>query len=111
MPGPGGRRQPSELGPVSSFRGPYPLLEDLVHAKRRLDDGVLDDANGGIQRNGADDLRGFDLDATALRLVTDRAEDFPDVRNAVIGQVHRDLHEAAISELEAERLDVRQTTR
>src|SRR6202165_6324830 len=96
---------------MSSFRGPAPLLEDLINAKRGLDARALDDADRGVQRNGADDLRRLDLDATALRLVADHAEDLPDVRDAVIGEIHRDLDKAAAGELEAQCLDVRQTTR
>src|SRR5712691_3829361 len=93
---------------MSSFRGPHSLLEDLVHAERGLEDRILDDADGGVQRDGADDLRCLDLDPAALRLIADHAEDFPDVRDAVIGQVHRHLDQAAVGELEAERLDVGQ---
>src|ERR1700694_2086498 len=96
---------------MSSFRGPHPLLEDLIHAKRGLDDRVLDDADRGVQRNGADDLRRFDLALTVLRVVAHHAEDLPDVRDAVIGEIHRDLDKAAVGELEAQCLDVRQTTR
>ena len=52
------------------------------------------------------------VDGTASktdRLVADQAENFPDVCDAVIGEVHRDLNHATVGKLEAERFDVRQT--
>src|SRR6202023_2421079 len=108
-PGPKGTHQRSGLSPTS-FRGPHSFLEDLVHAERGFDHGVLDHAHRCRQRDSTDDLRRVDLDPAAFRLVADRGEDFPDVRYAVVGEVHRHLDQAAVGEREAESLDVGQTT-
>src|SRR5207248_3451172 len=57
-----------------------------------------------------DDLGRVDIDASAAGLVADDGEDLPDVRDPVVGEIHRDLHQPAVGKLEAKGFHVWQAS-
>src|SRR2546425_725791 len=75
----GGWSRPGWSWPGGSIGRPPPAPRGSGHGQGPLGNPPLEGPGGGVQGNGADDLRGLDLDAAAFRLVADHAEDLPDI--------------------------------
>jgi hypothetical protein len=72
---------------------------------------VLGDVHQRVLDHQPDDLAPYDRNAVAVRLFLDEREDTLDGRAPRIDEVHRDLDDAALLELEPERLHIAQPAR
>ena len=72
---------------------------------------VLGHVDQGVLDHEPHDLASDDWNAVAFRLVTDQREHALHRRAPGVHEVHRDLHDAPLPELEAERFDVAKSAR